>query len=184
MDMFSRLGVSIVGTYYRPDSHTHVIGLTGGGEVLLHKDYFPDKTTLPFLDEKVEIGEVVEFLLKDEKTLREKENFVDISKKTIGTSGTFKIGPEKKRLLGLSTSGTIGITKNFKPYIYTKEGWRFTEKEVLAIIKSDVKVETKDFSSGAFSYSSDKKELWVNGQFIDQDQIKELVYVLTGAGLL
>lgn len=102
---------------------------------LLTNKQFPTHTPFQFLDEQVQIHDKLMFWLKDEKTLlaegwqkRGKSSLVHKNVK-------FKLGEEKRQLLGTVQQGKIGITREFEPFIFIENGWRFSPAEVQMVLK-------------------------------------------------
>lgn len=156
---------------------------------LLNKINFPDSVFLKFIDERVQIHDEVMIWLKEEVLLRS-EGWKEISKHSIKSAASpFRIGKEKKKFLGGSHKGKIGIDKNFHPFVFFESGYRFSPDEVKCVIKTDdlfkgpgVSLETSD---GTLTYSPELK--WItlpNGTKLTNQMINNLIVLMKRAKIL
>lgn len=156
--------------------------------VPFNKEFFPNHTPVPFLDEQVQIGEMVHVWFKEEAILKS-EGWKDVTKHTMANPDSpFKIGKGKKPYLGGSHKAVVCLDSKFTPLLAINN-YRFTPDLVKCIIKSELMNKGKSVevngSDGPFHYDSDSKTITLpGGGLIKGGTINGLVDLFRQAGLV
>lgn len=143
---------------HAPDYHTFTVKVGPLNSPLATKacrldiSSFPAHVPLVFMDEKVQIGEDVIVVFKKEKELI-KEGWKPFGKSSLKKKGAmFNIGKEKRKLLGSTQKGRMGVDADFNLYFYSAGGWRFSSAEIKCIMKAPKRNQKFDGGSGTFTY--------------------------------
>lgn len=187
--MFEKIlpGTKITSLAYDANRHTYLIRINDNvNPVLLSKTGIPSHVPLLFLDERVQILERVLVGIKSEKTLLS-EGWKPYLKTSLkGPKSPFLIGKDKRSVLGTDQHGNIGITKDFKPYVFLNDGWRFGMNEIDYIIRLDCLPKTKDAAFNGFTYNSNASTLQLpySGMVLGKKDIDSLKRVMQVAGII
>ncbi len=156
---------------------------------LLNGKNFPDHTAFKFVDENVQVHEKVMVWLKDEAVLLtegwEKRGKSSLVKKGI----KFKLGEEKRLLLGSAQTGKIGITKDLEPFFFTEAGWRFSPAEIKMVLKTGfiAKPRSNEITtmSGVLRYEESNNSVYLpDGKIIGGQLLKDMRTLLKFAKLI
>lgn len=179
---------------YAKNRHTFEVAygaptaITAAGSSLLTVENFPDHAPFKFLDENVQVYEEVLVFLKKEEILKA-EGWKNWGKKSMKKDGLmFKIGAEKRKLLGTAQKGKIGLTEKFEPYVFMSDGWRFSPNEVQCILKAgllDKPITTAiTTATGDWKFSPKDGITGPSGFYIQPKYIKDLRILMKFAKLV
>jgi hypothetical protein len=184
---------------YKPERHTFEVTFKRAGSTVPHVSlftyqYFPEMEPIAFLDEKLRIGESVHFWLKSVSELTD-DGWVELQKVFSSSKSPFKMGKDKKALLGMCLEGKVGISENLTPYIYVvggKAGFRFSEAEIKMILKdpsNSLKTTSKQnvrMSGEGIEYNAKNNELSLNHGdiYLSGNSVNQLVTLFRRARLV
>lgn len=153
-----------------------------------NRECFPNHTPVPFLDEQVQIGEVVHVWFKEEEILKN-EGWKETSKNTlVNSKSIFKIGKGKKPYLGGAHKATVCLDSKFRPLLVI-DNYRFTADMVKCVIKSELllygKTVTLETSNGSYSYDANAKRIIApNGNILNSGQVDNIIDLLRKAEMI
>jgi hypothetical protein len=188
-------GIKIFDFSYKDDKFTFDVtfgpenAAAPSSKMLLTAKTFPNHQALSFMDEKVQIHETVMVWLKDEATLIsegwEKRGKTSLAHKDV----KFKLGEEKRKLLGSAQTGKIGVTREFEPFFFTAEGWRFSAAEIKMVLKTGFLEKPRSIDintqSGVLRYDSQANLVQLpNGTSVSGQMLKDLRTLLKFAKLI
>lgn len=172
-------------------------GSTAQQVLLFNKKNFPNSEAFKILDESVQVHEDVKVLLKSEAELKLSGwQFAKYKKQLKSKESPFIVGDKKKKMLGNLYSAKVGITEDYKPFIFIDK-YRFSPAEIKCIIRSNdlnelpvsrlkkpPKTLSKMYMSGEYFYDSIGKQLYLPGTSFIGQSINDLKDFLILSGLM
>ncbi len=159
------------------------------GIYVFDNKFFPNHLPLPFLDEKLQVGESVHVWIKEEAALKN-EGWKDLTKHTLGSPDSpFKIGKAKKVYLGGAHKGTVCLDEKFNPFVAIK-GFRFSPIEIQCVVRlenmfvgTNAEITSRE---GKWKYEADKQVVVDNegNAIVDKSEINVLIDLFRRARLI